>query len=69
MDAPIIVDPDNGEFFKQPMFYALGHISRFIPPGSVRIALETGINPVDAVAVKRPDGKIAVVLLNRLVTK
>ena len=43
----------------------MGHISRFIPPGSVRIGLDTGSNPVQAVAFKRPDNAIAVVLLNR----
>ena len=67
MDAPIIVNPEDGEFYKQPMYYALGHISRFIPPGSVRVGLDVGSNPVQAVAFKRPDNTYAVVLLNRWV--
>jgi hypothetical protein len=25
VDAPIIVDDDNVTFYKQPMFYVLGH--------------------------------------------
>ena len=25
VDSPIIVDAGHGEFYKQPMFYALGH--------------------------------------------
>jgi len=65
VDAPIIVNPEDGEFYKQPMYYALGHISRFIPPGSVRVGLDVGSNPVQAVAFKRPDNTYAVVLLNR----
>lgn len=65
VDAPIIIDPDNGEFYKQPMFYALGHVSRFLPAGSLRLGLETGLNPVDGVAFKRPDGITAIILLNR----
>ena len=69
MDAPIIVNPEDGEFYKQPMYYALGHISRFIPPGSVRVGLDVGSNPVQAVAFKRPDNTYAVVLLNRWVAE
>ena len=64
VDAPIIVDPSQGIFYKQPMYYALGHISRFLVPGSVRIGL-TKDNKLDAVAFKRPDNYIAVILLNR----
>ncbi|KAM3959508.1 lysosomal acid glucosylceramidase-like [Aphomia sociella] len=37
VDSPIIVDAETGEFLKQPMFYALGHFSKFLPRGSRRI--------------------------------
>ncbi|KAJ7318921.1 hypothetical protein OS493_036793 [Desmophyllum pertusum] len=37
VDSPIIVDAENGLFYKQPMFYHLGHFSKFVPPGSQRI--------------------------------
>lgn len=41
LDSPIIVKLDTfwtpDEFYKQPMFYALGHFSRFLPPGSRRV--------------------------------
>lgn len=39
VDSPIIVNPKQDEFYKQPMFYALGHFSKFIPVGSSRIGL------------------------------
>lgn len=29
-DAPIIISADGKEFFKQPMFYAYGHFTKFI---------------------------------------
>lgn len=29
-DSPIIIDPDNKKFYKNPMFYHLGHFSKFI---------------------------------------
>jgi len=37
VDSPIIVDAENGLFYKQPMFYHLGHFSKFVPADSVRI--------------------------------
>ena len=58
------------------MYYALGHISRFLTPGSVRIGLDKPKDPfIEAVAVKLPfqdnpnliNDSIAVVILNRLV--
>ena len=65
VDAPIIVDPSKGEFYKQPMYFAMAHISRFITPGSVRIQLSHSDTSVQAVAVSRPDSTVAVVFLNK----
>ncbi|XP_065210050.1 lysosomal acid glucosylceramidase-like isoform X2 [Planococcus citri] len=66
VDAAIIVNKTADEFYKQPMFYALGHFSKFILPGSVRINTSSSLlNPIEAVSVKRPDDSIAVILLNR----
>ncbi|XP_050706403.1 putative glucosylceramidase 3 [Eriocheir sinensis] len=33
VDSPIIVNEADQEFYKQPMFYAMGHFSKFIEPG------------------------------------
>ena len=65
VDAPIIVNPSQGEFYKQPMYFAMAHISRFITPGSMRVALSHTDNSVQAVAVQRPDSTVAVVFLNK----
>uniref|UniRef100_A0A1B6LL69 Glucosylceramidase n=1 Tax=Graphocephala atropunctata TaxID=36148 RepID=A0A1B6LL69_9HEMI len=37
LDASVIINTTNGEFYKQPIFYALGHFSKFMPPGSKKI--------------------------------
>ncbi|CAI4228154.1 unnamed protein product [Auanema sp. JU1783] len=37
VDSPIIINSTANEFYKQPMFYAMGHFSKFIKPGSRRI--------------------------------
>ncbi|CAH1101247.1 unnamed protein product [Psylliodes chrysocephalus] len=64
VDAPIIVNATAGEFYKQPMYYVLGHFSKFIPKGSIRIK-STVIDEVVSIAVSRPDGATAVVILNK----
>ncbi len=39
VDSPILVNKTADEFLKQPMFYAMGHFSKFIDENSVRIDL------------------------------
>ncbi|XP_034954351.2 lysosomal acid glucosylceramidase [Zootoca vivipara] len=69
VDSPIIVDAGNDIFYKQPMFYHMGHFSKFIPEGSQRIGLsvvQKGLGcSLEHVAVLRPDGAAVVVVLNR----
>ncbi|KAI4467328.1 glucosylceramidase [Holotrichia oblita] len=64
VDAPIIVNPDTYEFYKQPMFYAIGHYSKFITKGSVRIGLPFKQNGVSIVAFDRPDEATVIVAIN-----
>ncbi|NXJ70415.1 GLCM Glucosylceramidase, partial [Rostratula benghalensis] len=69
VDSPIIVDSSKDVFYKQPMFYHLGHFSKFIPEGSRRVGLHSSrrclICPLEHVAVLRPDGAVVLVVLNR----
>ncbi|XP_071442851.1 lysosomal acid glucosylceramidase-like [Hetaerina americana] len=68
VDSAVIVNATADEFYKQPMFYAIGHFSKFITQGSVRIALKApdGDDYVNGVAFLKPDGGIAVVMHNQL---
>uniref|UniRef100_A0A672UVE1 Glucosylceramidase n=1 Tax=Strigops habroptila TaxID=2489341 RepID=A0A672UVE1_STRHB len=56
-------------FYKQPMFYHMGHFSKFIPEGSRRVGLQRSrrclICQLEHVAVLRPDGALVLVVLNR----
>lgn len=45
-------------------YYALGHSSKFVTPGAVRIYSSTYENKVETVAYKNPDGTTVVILLN-----
>ncbi|XP_029435319.1 lysosomal acid glucosylceramidase isoform X2 [Rhinatrema bivittatum] len=66
VDSPIIVDPGQDRFYKQPMFYHMGHFSKFIVEGSQRVGLEASEETrLESVAFLRPDGVAALVILNR----
>ncbi|XP_009079976.1 PREDICTED: glucosylceramidase-like, partial [Acanthisitta chloris] len=69
VDSPVIVDSSEGIFYKQPMFYHMGHFSKFIPEGSQRVGLvaskESKKTDLEYTAFLRPDGAVVVVVLNR----
>ncbi|XP_026740601.1 glucosylceramidase-like [Trichoplusia ni] len=66
VDAPIKINAEAGEFYKQPMFYAIGHFSKFIPRGSRRIrATVQAETAVQNLAFLTPDNTIVVVLFNK----
>lgn len=40
-DAPIVTLEDFSDVHVQPKYYYFGHISKFVPPGSVRVESST----------------------------
>ncbi|CAH0549286.1 unnamed protein product [Brassicogethes aeneus] len=62
VDSPVITNNATGEFYKQPMFYAMGHFSKFLRPKSHVLDVQDGL--IKSVAVLRPDGLHAVVVFN-----
>ncbi|KAK3799329.1 hypothetical protein RRG08_048836 [Elysia crispata] len=65
-DSPIIVNEVEKEFYKQPMFYVMGHFSKYLVPDSVWIkvkALKDEPN-IQVTAFQRPDKSIAFVIHN-----
>uniref|UniRef100_A0A6B2L2T8 Glucosylceramidase n=1 Tax=Arcella intermedia TaxID=1963864 RepID=A0A6B2L2T8_9EUKA len=70
VDAPIILNTTaKNVFYKNPMYYYMGHFSKFIVPGASRIKLVSnsplGIAPLETTAFVNPDKSIVVVVLNR----
>ncbi|XP_058130628.1 lysosomal acid glucosylceramidase-like [Anopheles ziemanni] len=57
------------EAYKQPIFYGLGHFSRFILPGSVRLDAQSASSNVVALAFERLDNKTVVVFYNKANTQ
>ncbi|CAG2061995.1 unnamed protein product, partial [Timema podura] len=64
-DSPVIVNATADEFYKQPLFYALAHFSKFVPPGSVHIGLETEDDGgISNIAFLTPEGNTVVILMS-----
>jgi glucosylceramidase len=53
----------DGSIVRNVAYYIIGHVSKFVPAGSVRIHSTTPL-PVTSVAFKRPDGKKVLLVLN-----
>uniref|UniRef100_A0A914C5M9 Glucosylceramidase n=1 Tax=Acrobeloides nanus TaxID=290746 RepID=A0A914C5M9_9BILA len=67
LESPIIVSNVSDEFEKQPMYYALGHVAKFIVPNSTIIGLEWE-NPIPELigtAAITPTGEHVIFLNNR----
>lgn len=76
-DAPILADEKTGCLHFQSSYYYIGHFSRFIQPGAVRLNCEiismmtpatvSGhlTNEAETLAFKNPDGTIALIVTNR----
>jgi glucosylceramidase len=62
-DAPIIADTRSGELHYNNSYYAIGHFSRFVSPGSRRIGIR-GASDLQTVAFQNPDGSVVAVILN-----
>ncbi len=63
--APIHADTQNDSLYFMNSYFYLGHFSRFIRPGAVRIVCASTSDDIETTAFLNPDGKIAVVVLNR----
>ncbi|XP_063847517.1 lysosomal acid glucosylceramidase-like isoform X2 [Scylla paramamosain] len=68
VDAPIIINPEKDEFYKQPIFYVMGHFSKFVPAGSVSIpswVRGSTAGLFHTAAFVHPDGYVVLQLLNK----
>lgn len=63
-DAPIILDIFPENIVKQSSYYYVGHFSKYVRPGALRIGLESKNDKLQATAFKNVDGSLAFVVLN-----
>jgi glucosylceramidase len=62
--APIHGDTRTGALHYANSFYYIGHLSKFIRPGARRIISSSTLDQLLTTAFLKPDGKIAVVVMN-----
>jgi glucosylceramidase len=63
--APVHADTKNGTLTYTSSFYYIGQFSKFIKPGAKRIASVASRDKLLTTAYMNPDGKIAVVVMNK----
>ncbi|CAF2923196.1 unnamed protein product [Rotaria sp. Silwood2] len=73
VDSPIIANTSSGTvFYKNPMYYAMGHFSKFIPRNSIRLGMNvlkeekrhTLTEPLKIVSFLTPMNQMVIVALN-----
>ncbi|KUP08975.1 glucosylceramidase [Bacillus coahuilensis m2-6] len=63
-DAPIIADTRTNELHYNSSYYYIGHFSKFIRPGAVRINVSNHNENLKTTAFLNKDGSVATVVLN-----
>ena len=63
--APVHADTRTGELIYTNSYFYIGHFSKFIQPGAKRIASSPSRSGLISTAFLNPDGKIAVVVMNK----
>ncbi|MBQ6816741.1 MAG: glucosylceramidase [Clostridia bacterium] len=62
--APVLYDNETKKLVYTPIYYYIGHFSKFIEKGAVRVATTKFADPYYSCAFKNPDGTIVCVILN-----
>jgi glucosylceramidase len=63
--APVHADTRTGELIYTNSYYYIGHFSKFVRPGARRIASSPSRSALLSTAFINPDGKVAVVVMNK----
>ena len=63
-NSVVMLNSDGSDYNKSLSYYFIGHFSKFIKPGAVRVAYSKYIGDIYVTAFKNPDGKLIVVVYN-----
>ena len=63
--APVHADTRIGKLIFTPSYYYIGHFSKFIRPGAVRVGAAPSRSHLLATSFLNPDGSMATVVMNR----
>ena len=64
-NSPVMLNGEHNDYIKTLAYYYIGHFSRVIKPGAVRIAYSKYLEDITITAFKNVDNTIAVVMTNR----
>ena len=64
-NSPVMLNEDNTDYVKTLAYYYIGHFSKVIKPGAIKIAYSKYIEDITITAFKNPDDSIVVVMVNR----
>lgn len=62
--APIHADTTKDELIYTPMYYYIGHLSKFIQPGAKRVSNTTSDKTLLSTSFRNTNGKIATIVMN-----
>ena len=63
-DAPIMADTENDVVYIHDSYYYIGHFSKYVKKGAVRIGSSKWTPDLDTVSFKNPDGSIVSIVMN-----
>ena len=62
--APVIFDTDKKELVYTPIYYYIGHFSKFVKRGAKRVATTKYTDKLETVGFKNPDGSLILIIMN-----
>ncbi|MGF9697277.1 glycoside hydrolase family 30 protein [Paenibacillus sp. MABNR03] len=60
----VTINPENGDVTRNVEYYALGHVSRYVRPGALRVDSTEERGKLENVAFRNPDGTMVLVAAN-----
>ena len=63
--APIHADTQNDSLIFTPTYYYIGHFSRFIEPGALRVSTSASRSTIESTTFQNPAGTLVTVVMNR----
>jgi glucosylceramidase len=63
--APIHADTKTGELTFTPTYYYIGHFSKFIKPGALRVSTTSSRSSLESTSFKNKDGKMITIVMNK----
>lgn len=63
--APIHADTKTNELIYTPSYYYIGHFSKFIKKGALRISTTTSRSTLESTSFQNPEGQIVTVVMNK----